>query len=179
MRAVVMMGVPGAGKSHWIHSENASAQVATRLFVASADNYRMVEGVYTFDPKREGEVHAACLRRWIEVLQSCREDHGIRSWKDSVLVCDNTNAQLQFIAPYVETARALAVNFDLRLEVVAVLCDPFVAHARNQHGVPLQTVLRMDWQLRETLAKWPAGWPQPQIVHGATAVRAEFEFKLP
>jgi predicted kinase len=130
--ALIMRGAPGSGKSAVVDAVKAGIGW-DRAFVASADAHRMVEGKYVFDPKKNDDVHAACLRDFVN--EATAEPDRRRS----VLICDNTNVNTAEISPYWAIARAYGW-FPL---IVYVETDPGVAAARNTHGVPVAKVLDM------------------------------------
>ena len=43
---------------------------------------------------------------------------------------------------------------------------PFLAHSRNQHNVPLDTIIRQDIKLRHSIAVWPPYWPAQKFING-------------
>jgi len=71
------------------------------------------------------------------------------------LVVDNTGTSVAEVAPYA----ALAGAFGHSLRIVTIICDPTVAWKRNSHGVPFETIFRMDRRLRDETALLPPYWP--------------------
>ncbi len=137
--ALIMRGAPGSGKSTVVDKLKARAAAAQPrkliVGVASADAHRMVEGKYVFDPKKNDEAHGGCLLDFIHSASV-----GDRYGKDyDFIICDNTNVNLQEVAPYYAIARA----YGWHPVVVNVETDPTVAAARNVHGVPEAHVHRM------------------------------------
>ncbi len=59
MKAIILSGISGAGKSTYIDERYPTAPMC------SADTYFTTDGVYKFDATRLGEVHAQCLRWFI------------------------------------------------------------------------------------------------------------------
>jgi tRNA uridine 5-carbamoylmethylation protein Kti12 len=140
--ALIMRGAPGSGKSTVVAAvKDAMAARSKQVAVASADAHRMVEGRYVFDPKKNDDAHAGCLRDFIHSATV-----GDRYGHDNdVIICDNTNVNVAEIAPYWAVARA----YGWQPLIVYVETDPEVAAKRNIHGVPDAHVHRMAGRIRE------------------------------
>ncbi len=155
--ALILRGAPGAGKSTLVEGLDRATTMpsynsATNLedvHVASADLHRYVDGVYTFDPSKNDEAHAGCLRDFIDFAQT-------KLTHKSVIVCDNTNTSPTDMAPYTAVARA----YGWKPVVVTVLTDPEVAAARNVHGVPANRVYDMYDRVKRTMGHVPSRWTQ-------------------
>ena len=145
---IVMMGVSGSGKSTYLRENHPCYEVC------SADHYFTdEEGQYVFDPRLLPEAHAACLRGFVDCLRMSTPRVAV----------DNTNCNLEDVAPYIRLAQAY--GYDVR--VVHMDVDPGQAAARNVHGVPLYGVLRQDDRLYRTLRHWPWGkFPGVDVVDG-------------
>jgi len=142
MRAKIFCGVSGAGKTTLIKEAYPGANVV------SADYYFIgADGEYKFDPSKLGEAHGECLRAFVAHMTTSRS-----RWLPDIVV-DNTNTTVAEIAPYA----ALALAYGFELEIVTVLCDPAIAHARNKHGVPLHSVQAMHERLAQR--EMPPWWP--------------------
>lgn len=142
--ALVMRGVPGAGKSTFVqkvrdavisNEDEPSFNVAS----FSADSYRMVGDQYVYNPKDNPIVHGHCLRHFTYAAQSglLSAEEGLT--KRPVLICDNTNVNLQDSAPYM----AVAAAFGWTPVLVTISAKPEVAGPRNLHSVPQSSVDRM------------------------------------
>lgn len=127
MNFLIMRGVPGAGKSTWVHSERRRVEGAGGLLtVVSADHYmRNDRGEYDFRPELLAACHNMCLRSAANLLYNNTQD-------DIAVVVDNTNVRLFEVAPYYRLAEA----FGASVRIVWVHCDPDRAAARCVHGVP-------------------------------------------
>jgi predicted kinase len=149
MKATVMMGLPGSGKSTWVGAN------ALDPAVCSADNFHIGEdGVYRFDPARAGEAHAKCLRDYIRLCQQAHPHVAV----------DNTNVREAEIAPYIAIARA----YGYEVHVVYIDAPVRLCKSRNTHGVPLEVIDAMRDNLERTLSSWPHYWPLIEKVHVTT-----------
>ena len=133
-QVIVMRALPGAGKSTRISRDFPEAHVV------SSDHFFMQDGVYVYDPTKIGDAHANCFWKFIKELES-----GYHT-----IIVDNTNTREAEIAPYMLGAAA----FGYKAKVVTIQCDPKVAAARNVHGVPEATVLKMAEALAKPLPPW-------------------------
>lgn len=142
-----MRGVPGCGKTtHLLRlcSENS--------VICSADHHFMVNREYKFDPCDLPIAQRKCLRKYIDTLGSWSRMSAHQHL--DVLGVDNTNIKVLDLAPYVSVAN----SFGFTPEIITVRCDPVVAHRRNVHGVPENTVMRMAHSLdREVFPPWWQG----------------------
>lgn len=140
-QCLVMRGAPGSGKGTLVEAVRTAANLDGRVFVASADYHRMIDGVYTFDASKNDRAHAACLRDFISFADSTDPSFGsgYPDHRKDVLVCDNTNINVQEIAPYYAVAKA----FGWDPLVVTVQTDPEIAAKRNRHAVPAAHVHHM------------------------------------
>lgn len=145
MRVIIMSGISGSGKTHYVE-QNFSTSI-----VCSIDRYLYTSGSYQWNV---GAVHKAsgkCLRRFmVEIMHSLTREN-VGEYLPPIVI-DNTNTSVIAIAPYFAIAQA----YDARIEIVTLLCDPGVAHRRNIHGVPLQACVEADARLRAR--KLPAFW---------------------
>jgi tRNA uridine 5-carbamoylmethylation protein Kti12 len=147
---IVLQGVSGAGKSTYAKKLVRLASLRGRgnnVVVVSADDFFMVDlgagPQYRFDFTKLGEAHNACFRRFLSLLD---QHESI----DTIIV-DNTNTTSVDVAPYMAAAAALGWE----AEIHRVLCDPEVAHARNQHGVMIEGVRKMAARMvNDRLPPW-------------------------
>lgn len=155
-RIVIMRGLPGSGKTHYVADlVRRNAERLRGTVVVSADDYFMVDSAYRFDPAKLGEAHAACFRRFVGQLAA--DAHGL----STTLVVDNTNSTAWEISPYVLAASAYAPNAEV--EIVSVSCDPEVAFARQQHGVPRAAFDAMARRFA-SIADLPPWWKVVAVV---------------
>ncbi len=122
--AYIMRGVSGSGKT-----TVAKQLVQNGGVIHSTDDYFLVEGVFAFQPERLPEYHA----RNLEAFRSSLAD------AIPVVVCDNTNILKAHYQPYIDAAEQAGY---LVAVVTMLHPDPEAAAERNQHGVPLHSILR-------------------------------------
>lgn len=135
VKAVIMRGIPGAGKSSFVES------LPGTKIICSADLAHVTGGVYRFDPAKKEKAHADCFDLWMRSLCNLRNG-AVDRWE--WLVCDNTNLTGWEVAPYFRTADWAGVP----VEIVRIEVDPFVAARRNRHSVPTARVFEMWETLR-------------------------------
>jgi len=136
MKATILSGVPGSGKSTYGESlityQLASPPVIGEIY--SADHYftNPYTGEYNFDPAKLGAAHSSCLLGFI----------GATSAHSPRVIVDNTNTTAVEIAPYYQVA--LAYGYDVEIVTVMVNHGDLAKCAeRNKHGVPLKSIIRM------------------------------------
>ena len=128
MKATILRGISGSGKSTWANQQSAS--------VFSTDRYFMVDGIYQYDPAKLATYHNQNLRAFIEALLQ----------QDPWVIVDNTNVFAWEYAPYVLSAQA----FGYTVEIITFVCPPEVSLQRK-NLVPQDQLLRSYQQLtRET-----------------------------
>ncbi len=158
-RVKILRGVPGAGKS--TYSKNLAIEHFAYLHknglpkffrVFSADDYFIgVNNKYSFDAKKLGKAHKACLNNFMAAMAVLPDS-------DEILVIDNTNTTLREITTYVDICLAKEVPF----EIVTIAVPVEIAAHRNVHNVPVDKVYSMHRRLLE--AKIPKEWPQIVVV---------------
>jgi predicted kinase len=171
VKVTILRGVSGSGKSTW-----AKAHDTTQTTVVSADQYFMrywplhnpnanyaelVHGddppevlEYRFDPAKQGEAHAQCLRRFIDELLVSSDHLRLQH-----LIVDNTNTTLVEIAPYIAVARA----YGAEVRVLEFRVLPADAARRNVHGVPWEVIEKQSHNLYTSSLQWPAYWPTIEV----------------
>lgn len=150
MKVVILRGVPGAGKSRYARENFPEANVC------SADHFFMKDGEYKFDPNKLAQAHGACLRKFIDCIGVNGE---VAFVPIDTVVVDNTGTSVVEIAPYA----ALANAYGCELEIITLEVDPKVAAARNVHGVPETSVLRMAQNLEHGTKQLPPWWPHKVV----------------
>lgn len=130
-----MRGISGSGKSSWIQ-KNLSDNVT----ICSADLFFSRNGEYQFDHTKLGKAHGSCKSSFLDAL-----DRG-----DFEIVIDNTNTTRKEMEFYVKNAR----GYGYRVSFIRLNTDVSVAAKRNQHGVPLAAVQRMQDRMQPIPDHW-------------------------
>lgn len=124
MVVTILRGVSGAGKSTYTQRNFPDA------VVASADHFFGHGEAYKFDPKKIGKAHEYSFETFKKAVDS----------KQPSIVVDNTNTQKWEFERYVKYAE----QHGYTVNVVRLKVDPNVAASRNVHGVPYDTVMKMQ-----------------------------------
>lgn len=151
MKIKVMRGVPGSGKSTYAKKIAQEALDMEFLpIICSADDFFMVEDQYKFDVTKLSEAHKYCLRKFMLAVQD----------RHDPIVVDNTNINIEDIAPYVAVGEA----FGYEVEVIQVDTNPEIAGGRNVHGVPPARVRDMYQRFKRILLpkRWKVSTINPQ-----------------
>jgi len=144
MKAIVLRGIPGSGKSTFHKNRYPDAD-----WVSSADSYFMRSGTYRFDPTKLSEAHGECFRDFIYALER----------GDELVIVDNTSIDPLEIAPYMLAAQA----YKYEAEVISLFIDPKIAGARNVHGVPQETVERVAKKMANSYSALPPWWKHTML----------------
>ena len=134
-KIVIMRGLPGSGKSHYVKNNYADAVVCSadsvfeRLALKEGKTYEEV-----FQPWMLSKAHAECLHEFIIALAA----------NEPVIIVDNTNTTKWEYRNYIAIATHLV---DYEVEIIEVPCPDKAAlekfHARNSHGVPWESMEMM------------------------------------
>ena len=143
----IMIGVPGGGKSTWIRNN-----IHGKTLIASADHFFEDEqGKYNFDKSKLPAAHKQSFNRFIQGL----EDPEIEN-----VVLDNTNTKKKSMRDYVMEANLRGYP----VTIVVIQADINKAAARNTHGVPLETIARMNDEIQNTLKMgFPDSWDIKEV----------------
>ena len=132
---VVMRGISGSGKSHYV------AQNFPEAIVCSADEYFYSEGrEYRFCSSLLIDAHGTCWDKFLEILYAGAP----------LIVVDNTNVMLWEAERYWEAARSRQAH----CRVIRLVCNPLEAASRNVHGVPLEQIQRRASFFEAGLPEW-------------------------
>lgn len=124
----VMRAIPGAGKTHL-----ANELAGENGIICSADEFRMVNGEYVFDPKENPIVHAKCMFKFLETLRNAHP---------GPVIVDNTNTQWWEVQNYVSAGRLAGRPVTIH-EFYCNYNKALLCAERNTHGVPTDKVLDM------------------------------------
>ena len=132
----VMRGISGSGKSTIAKKLRQDAYYRDELpMIVSADDYFIgPDGIYRFSVETLGEAHKDCMRKFLQYLQD-----GM-----SPIIVDNTNINLEDLAPYVAVGQAL----DYDVEILQVNVPLEIAKGRNVHGVSDKIVEAMHTRMQ-------------------------------
>lgn len=139
----ILRGIPGSGKSTYAKTIAPESAV-----ICSADDFFVgKDGVYRFDHSKISEAHKQCFRKFVQAVNEGTDP----------IVVDNTNCTNVEVAPYVTYAEAM----DCCVTIVGITkTPPEECAARNVHGVPVATVMRMYRTLMENIRSAPRWWVQ-------------------
>jgi tRNA uridine 5-carbamoylmethylation protein Kti12 len=138
-RAIILRGLPGSGKSHWVDTylKSQGLEIATRVKqygYFSTDSLFMVDGQYQFDVSKLSQYHQRNLCGFIQALGT----------SEPLVICDNTNVCHWEYAAY--QAAAIALGYQVKVVLVGEPKDSQhqrVCAERNRHGVPLGHIQKM------------------------------------
>lgn len=121
-QVVAMRGPSGCGKSTLAKKLAQEALDRGELpLICSADDFFVgPDGVYKFDINTLDLAHRACIRKFLQALQD-----GM-----SPVIVDNTNINLEDLAPYVAVGQSLGYS----VEILQVDTPLEIARGRNVHG---------------------------------------------
>ncbi len=128
MKLIIMRGLPGSGKSF-----RAKELAGDQGLVFSTDDFFMEGTKYNFDPNKLPNAHAWNQAR---VAQAMQEKHPL-------IVVDNTNTRLWEMQAYVKLADHHGYELQLGLPTTPWQADVVECAAKNTHGVPLESILKM------------------------------------
>src|SRR3990167_6815273 len=135
MKLTVLAGISGSGKSTLAKQLATEAATAGQSVTICAidDFFTNLAGEYRWEGRLLGRNHRACQdKAWA----ACKEGNDL-------VIIDCTNLKTSGRAPY----KSMAAEFGYQYEVLVVgeFSEGFarICAGRNQHGVPLDTILKM------------------------------------
>lgn len=136
---IIMRGLPGSGKSHWVEEYIAALPVDVgfrlrRQGIFSTDYFFYQGDEYRFDAKKLSEYHQRNLTAFIQAL----------ALEEPIVICDNTNLCHWEYMAYEAAAKAL--GYPVRIVLVGDPLNPNhqkLCAERNRHQVPLSQIQRM------------------------------------
>lgn len=137
--AIIMRGLPGSGKSHWVEEYIVALPVDVgfrlrRQGIFSTDHFFYQGSEYRFDAKKLSEYHQRNLTAFIQAL----------ALEEPIVICDNTNLCHWEYMAYEAVAKAL--GYPVRIVLVGDPLNPnhqTLCAERNRHQVPLSQIQRM------------------------------------
>lgn len=128
----LLIGVPGSGKSTFVQKTILEFGVSNNT-VCSADHFFMKGGWYKFDGSKLGQAHKECAERFRWAVENNVE----------LIFVDDTNINPAHRKPYID----LAEEHGYTVYQKFIRVDSQVAFERNVHGVPLESIKRMNESL--------------------------------
>lgn len=145
MQAIIMRGLPGAGKDKFIKEMFSPDDME----IFCADDWHTFNGIYKYDQKRAAYAHDETFKAFTTAVMV--EKH------KKYLIVNNTNTTLLELNPYMRIAQV----FGLQPKIIYIMCDLITAMKRNIHSVPPSTILNMHKNLLTEIV--PSYWTQEVI----------------
>lgn len=161
MRAIIMRGIPGFGKSTFV-KKVIPQLVGSDIIVCSADKEFVGEdGVYRFERDKLWLAHKKCRSNFGGVLKLPVD------FQAHAVVCDNTNTTAKEIRPYYEMGEA-SRNYTVIYEIQPIDGDwdraVKIGAENNVHGVPRQAIERMKDRILKSCI--PEEWNRVIVKRG-------------
>lgn len=128
--ALIIRSISGAGKSYLA---NQILEENPEGIICCADDYFMVNGVYTFNPNGLGYAHGRCKAKFYQGLLEAI----------SPIIVANTNTVWKEMKDYVELASLADYEIYLAEPQTAWARNAQRCYEKNSHNVPLNAIQRM------------------------------------
>jgi len=152
----VMRGISGSGKSTLAKKLHRQAMDAGECpLICSADDFFLDGfGEYKFDVAKLDAAHRDCMHKFLLALQ---DGH-------SPVIVDNTNINIEDLAPYVAVGNALGYE----VEILQVDTPFEMAKGRNVHGVSDSHVEGMAKRMQQVRLpnRFKITHIKPEVVNG-------------
>ena len=136
---VLLCGVPGAGKSHYIRSVTSKLQ-PEQFSIHCTDQYFYQDGQYVFDKSKLEQNHKLNQQAFEQSLKK----------QTPLVICDNTNIKHWQRKPYIQ----LAQKHGYQVKIISIgLINTLLSEEntqvfndliqRNKHGVTVDTITQM------------------------------------
>ncbi len=143
---IVMIGVPGSGKSTYARRVmvKLNSMFGLRVIKCSADDYFLdKDGVYRFNRDRIAHAHGYCKDQARKAMRSGCD----------LVVIDNTNTTHKERLPYMEMAKEWDYRVVQRV-IGSTDEDSIKIYAqRNVHQVPIDAIRRMAERIKGSVKK--------------------------
>lgn len=184
MRVLILRGLPGSGKSHWVFEhfpEHSRPMIGDGRFgediVLSTDDYFIVcedcgsrawksitcenhiRNLYRYEQENLAEAHQLCMREF-GLIVTGGPDAGIQN-----VIIDNTHTQIWEFAPYAGFAEAHGHE----VVIVNFASPPEICVLQQKHDVPIDKLMKWHLLSNEETLRIPSRWKQAWVFAGGHA----------
>lgn len=132
-KVIIMRGLPGSGKSY--HAKELFQEAVDSgktAIICSADDYFMVNGVYTFNSSELKNAHQTCRNLFLKHIEEGLTD---------LIIVDNTNTKTW---EYLEYLGISIKHPEYSLEIHQMMTPFDVCLSRQTHNVPTESLKKMQ-----------------------------------
>ena len=144
-----MFGPPGSGKSTKAQELVKNNNYHSFAICSADDYFTDSKGKYKYNPNEVPAAHNQCFRNYCKALVERKE----------LIIVDNCNVRLSHIQQYLIHAKTNKYEVHI---VKFPFTDPKILFERNIHNVPLNSIIKMQEQMKYSLMMWPSEWPKPE-----------------